>query len=807
MKAIRLSPSASITPMQDGVMLRSDLGAFRLDGPDVSLFMTTLLPLLDGSRGREEVAAALPTHSPESVLGFLALLERHGLLEEVADPGASGAERWLGQDAFFRKWSEQPAEPAARLRDAHVLVVGLEPWGVVLATELAAAGAGLVHVLDSSPVTPDDLLAVRLWTARHLGQPRSEALRGSLADIAPWCHLTTAPLPLEHAPPLSEGGRWDLVVTATRSDDLFTLQSVARIAHQNAIPSLYGTLDGLEAVVGPVVVPGQTACWNCYRLRRLAHAEHPEVTHDLQATLLATSPATRTRTYLAPTASLLGHLLALEAIQLLTNYTPSRLIGRVLVQHVVTLESSLHTVIRMPWCDVCGGSAATGGAAGGPVLDHRSEGAGSPPALSDLRQPEEVRAAFAGWVDEHSGVIRYLGLDPVEEIGPEVPIGSTAVLAAYTEGRAGLAGPEMGSGKGLTPAESLLSAIGEAIERYSASRYRVAALCRARLDELDGDVLDPRRLCLYTAPQYATPNFPFVPFRPEVPIHWLRGCWIGSDTPVWLPALPVYMHFPAPREEQFCQITSNGLAAGTDCADAALRATYELLERDAFMLTWLARHPVRHLALDATLEPGAHEVVRQLRAVGVNVELYLLAINVAVPTVVCIGFGDGRTWPGATVALAAHANPRVAARKAILEQGHVGPYIRRLMREGDHPIPPTPEDVHTLIDHALYYVPAERAEAFDFFRHGAATVRLGDLEEPKDATLAGCAAQLAASGLRVAIADVTAPDVAGSPFRVARALGPDIQPIDFGYAQRRLANPRLEALLSTGVNPYPHPLA
>jgi ribosomal protein S12 methylthiotransferase accessory factor len=115
--------------------------------------------------------------------------------------------------------------------------------------------------------------------------------------------------------------------------------------------------------------------------------------------------------------------------------------------------------------------------------------------------------------------------------------------------------------------------------------------------------------------------------------------------------------------------------------------------------------------------------------------------------------------------------------------------------------------VHTLIDHALYYVPPDRAEAFDFLRHGAASVQLSDLEEPKDPTLARCAARLAASGLRVAIADVTAPDVAGSPFRVARALGADIQPIDFGYTQRRLANPRLKALLSTDVNPFPHPLA
>ncbi len=56
------------------------------------------------------------------------------------------------------------------------------------------------------------------------------------------------------------------------------------------------------------------------------------------------------------------------------------------------------------------------------------------------------------------------------------------------------------------------------------------------------------------------------------------------------------------------------------------------------------------------------------------------------------------------------------------------------------------------------------------------------------------------------MADLTTPDLAGSPFRVARALGPDFQQIHFGHRLARLGNPRLAALAPRGCNPDPHPL-
>ena len=147
----------------------------------------------------------------------------------------------------------------------------------------------------------------------------------------------------------------------------------------------------------------------------------------------------------------------------------------------------------------------------------------------------------------------------------------------------------------------------------------------------------------------------------------------------------------------------------------------------------------------------------------------------------------------------------IAATKAILEHGHVGPYIRRQMLDPDRQIPAKADEVRTLLDHALFYAPPERAEAARFLIEGE-PVSLAELPRPDGGRLEICRGALAAAGVRVAVADVTAPDVVLSPFRVARALGVHVQPIHFGHGLERRANPRLRALADR-ANEMPHPLA
>ena len=107
-----------------------------------------------------------------------------------------------------------------------------------------------------------------------------------------------------------------------------------------------------------------------------------------------------------------------------------------------------------------------------------------------------------------------------------------------------------------------------------------------------------------------------------------------------------------------------------------------------------------------------------------------------------------------------------------------------------------------MLDHAAYFFPADRATAFDRLFAESEPVDLSELSMPT----AALSDTLARAGVRVAIVDVTAPDVAAGPFRVCRAVSPDLATLSFGWGMDRPAPARVRALRTDGCRPPVHPV-
>ena len=308
--------------------------------------------------------------------------------------------------------------------------------------------------------------------------------------------------------------------------------------------------------------------------------------------------------------------------------------------------------------------------------------------------------------------------------------------------------------------------------------------------------------------QYKRKDFPFSRFEPDQEMLWTTGKWLDTNEQVLLPAIAAYMNFPGTDSERFCQTTSNGLAAGSTLEDATLRALYELIERDAFMLFWLARRPGVPVFTD-TCDDLTTEALRGVERLGARTELYLIDAGTHFPTIVCLGLGDGVSWPGVTIGLGTHADVDIALRRAVFEHGHYGAYIRRLMQERRHTTVRTADDVVAALDHGLYYVHPSHIDSLNFFRSSELPVRLSELRlrYRQPATLSTCVASLSEIGIRTAAVDVTSPDVGLAAIKVVRAFGQHMQPLHFGVGNTRLQNPRLHALLLGPPEMNPHPVA
>ena len=294
MSCIRLNPSVSVTPTRVGVFLRSDLDALELSGSHASVFIQKIVSLLDGSRDREAILEALGEYSHSSVAALLDLLGQRGLLDSACD--APAPKRRRAQEEFFRKWMGDPDLSASMLREARVLFVGHEPWSATAAAELAAAGVGRIHGPLSASEAEDSMAA---------------------------------------------GGPWSLVVAAAAPEDVEEVARIARAAHRAKIVSLWSHLAGTTAILGPLVEPGKTACRVCAS----AEALNPSI---------GGRESVRSTQKTRSMEQLLGGLVALEALKVLSGYTFSALGGRLFAQDLAGFDSSFYTLVRIPWCRVCG---------------------------------------------------------------------------------------------------------------------------------------------------------------------------------------------------------------------------------------------------------------------------------------------------------------------------------------------------------------------------------------------------------------------------------------------------------------------
>ena len=568
----------------------------------------------------------------------------------------------------------------------------------------------------------------------------------------------------------------DLAVGGFSGHDNESLQSFVKWAYDAQVPALNVEIRDDAVLIGPLTLSARPGCGWC-AFERLTAALATKEPAGAQSSESSVDELSRRG---AP-------VLVRELKITISDPEHSQLLDHVLFVDPETLAESLHKIIPLARCSVCGGAAVF------PALDRE------PLRLSTEDSPEEILGALAGWIDRRTGVISELFLEPSDI---DLPFIATAAPPHVFERDGSLRRLPLGWGKGLTISGAVLSAVGEAIERYSASIVDAERIVWKRARDLHGEFLDPRMFGLYTDEQYDRDAFPYVRFDAEIAQPWVQGAWVDNGQTVWIPAILVFLSVELRQEQLLCQGTSNGLAASTDKDDASLRAILELVERDAFMASWLTGRSAERIELDDTIDPLLRQVIEGIERLGAEVEIYTLPTSVIGTTALCLAFGDGENYPGVTFGLGCDLEPRGALKQAILELGQTGPYLRRMMQSKVLTAPVDPTAVREMLDHAAYYFPRERAAAFDRLRSHKPNLRLSDLKNIGTRSLPDCVSALKEAGVRVALIDVTSADVATGPFSVMRAVSQDLQPIWYGYGLERIPVERIRKMrVATDVPP------
>lgn len=371
---------------------------------------------------------------------------------------------------------------------------------------------------------------------------------------------------------------------------------------------------------------------------------------------------------------------------------------------------------------------------------------------------------------------------------------------------------------------AIAKAMGEAVERYCSAIYDPAAFLFAAYCDLAVPAVHPNLMAPYRADQFEWPGFMWHPFTVETPIHWARGVSLLSGKEVLLPAAAVYVpyYFSGHTRSAFIrQPISTGLACGASFAEAALSGLCEVLERDAFTITWQSRLSRAQLDTE-TLPKSVKDLIARFNAVGIEVKLMDITTDVFVPSIMCIGVCNASTSPAVAVAAATDASPERALLKALDELAHTRKYAKHLMRYTPE-VPVQVAEGHPLVkdqrDHLRFYCPQSATAFAEFAWASSKIIRFDDLPDlsagEADDQLREAVRRTAAAGMDPIAVDLTTPDIAPLGLHVIRTVVPGAHPLQMGHSSRALGVSRLydvpprlgyQGLAHGGIdNPYPHP--
>ncbi len=380
------------------------------------------------------------------------------------------------------------------------------------------------------------------------------------------------------------------------------------------------------------------------------------------------------------------------------------------------------------------------------------------------------------------------------------------------------------SGKGLTLEDAKRSAVGEAVERYCACNYSTEELIYSPYESIKENALDPRQLVLYSSEQYE--KISWRPFREDAMLGWVKAYSFVQDKSILVPAMAVFLDYQLQNEDEyFVERLSTGLAAGPSLLRAIVSAALEVIERDAFMISWYNKLPCSRIDARTIPNPEIVEMIKHYEQMG-N-EIYLLRLNTDAPCHVFMAIARQSTGepPFISVGLGADFSSTIAANKALLELGQVRAssdnyYKHPVTLDRINQLKANPDLVDNINDHRLLYASRGHEAAFEFLFNSALIPFEWDSPERKKPRqqFEELIGYLNGIGSDLIYYNLSLPVTENSGYYSCRVILPGFQPLHFGYHNLRLAGKRLfelpvklgfrnKASTPTELNSYPHPLA
>lgn len=353
---VRLKRSVEVFPAPDGSvrLIHDGLGShFKIEGlTDSDRALLELLQagfhtegqLRDELERRGLSAETLDTSLSElTASGHLEIRRREGQLT------SRQTERFDRQLIYLSDLCE-PGDCGetlqARIAAATVVILGCGGLGSWVASGLAGAGIGRLVLVDDDVVELSNLNRQLLFREADIGRPKVEAAAETLAgydsdlQVTPRKERVTSP---EDVRDLMMGT--DLLVATADWPPYELPRWINEAGLETGVPHLGAGQFPPLIRVGPMVIPGRTACHACQEMT--VREEFP--LYENLARFRSDRPSTAST--LGAASGLIGSMMAMEIIHQLTGEVTPATVNRSMIMDLRTLESEFDPIERNPDCE------------------------------------------------------------------------------------------------------------------------------------------------------------------------------------------------------------------------------------------------------------------------------------------------------------------------------------------------------------------------------------------------------------------------------------------------------------------------
>jgi thiazole/oxazole-forming peptide maturase SagC family component len=316
----RLAPWVTLVDLGGNRMqLRGAEYSFTLNHPLFIETFQSVHSLLDGQRTVEEIISARdPKYLPTTITFLLKMLRANGILQEgaVSPPPSLTPENlkeYESQIQFLSHFVLDPAGALALLNKARVALIGSDSITSRIKQGLLGMGFGSLIEVEGL----------------------SEKIEIDPSQL--------------HKEVIDQLREVDFLIACQDTPASRFFQALNTVCLETQTRWMHVSISGTRGIMGPTVVPHQSACYTCYDKRMASNASELE---SYLAYQKQTEPS-KSEGFSSPLWSTLAEQVTLEVARIISGFAPPKTIGRLYEFEATTPLVEGHDVLRLPRCPAC----------------------------------------------------------------------------------------------------------------------------------------------------------------------------------------------------------------------------------------------------------------------------------------------------------------------------------------------------------------------------------------------------------------------------------------------------------------------